>query len=157
MISQFPREIHISCTHLRSTRFVFFLPSSFPSSILTLLYTPASFSQGFVNFPKNSPGQNTGKGSLSFFRGIFPTQRSNTGLPHCRWILYQLSHQGSPRILGWVTYPFSSRSSQPRNWTGVSCIVGRFFTNWAIKEAPLSQGFTHIVAFLERPLLPPNV
>ena len=34
---------------------------------------------------------------------------SNPGLPHCRWILYQLSHQGSPRILEWVAYPFSSR------------------------------------------------
>ena len=51
--------------------------------------------------PLNSPGQNTGVGSLSLLQGIFPTQRSNPGLPHCRWILYQLSHQGSPieRIL----------------------------------------------------------
>ena len=36
---------------------------------------------------------------ISFSRGIFPTQRSNPGLLHCRWILYQLSHQGSPRKL----------------------------------------------------------
>ena len=35
------------------------------------------------------------------------------------------------RILGWVAFPFSRGSSQPRNWTGVSCIAGRFFTNWA--------------------------
>ena len=35
-------------------------------------------------------------------RRIFPTHGSNLGLPHCRWILYQLSHQGSPRILEWV-------------------------------------------------------
>ena len=34
--------------------------------------------------------------SLSLLQGIFPTQRSNPGLPHCRWILYQLSHKGSP-------------------------------------------------------------
>ena len=67
--------------------------------------------------PWNSPGQNTGMGSLSLFQGIFPTQGSNPGLPHCRHILYQLSHQGSPRILEWVAYPFSSRSSWPRNWT----------------------------------------
>ena len=45
----------------------------------------------------NSPGQNTGVGSLSLLQGIFPTQGSNPGLPHGRWILYQLSHQGSPR------------------------------------------------------------
>ena len=33
-------------------------------------------------------------GSLSFLQRIFPTQRLNTGLPHCTWILYQLSHKG---------------------------------------------------------------
>ena len=46
--------------------------------------------------PWNSPGQNTGVGSLSLLQGIFPTQGSNPGLLYCRRILYQLSHQGSP-------------------------------------------------------------
>ena len=46
--------------------------------------------------PWNSPGQNTGVGSLSLLQGIFLTQGSNPGLPHCRWIPYQLSYQGSP-------------------------------------------------------------
>ena len=46
--------------------------------------------------PWNSPGQNTGVGSLSLLQGIFPTQESNWGLLHCKWILYQLSYQGSP-------------------------------------------------------------
>ena len=62
-------------------------------------------------------------------QGIVSTQRSNPGLPHWRWILWQLSHQGSPRILEWVAYSFSNRSSQPRNQIGVSCIAGRFFTS----------------------------
>ena len=44
------------------------------------------------------PGQNTGVGSRSLLQGIFPTQGSNPGLPHCRQILYQLSHQGSPLL-----------------------------------------------------------
>ena len=79
--------------------------------------------------PWNSPGQNTGVCSLSLLQGIFPTQGLNPDLPHCRRILYQLSHKGSPRILEWVAYPFSSRSSGSRNRTGVSCIAGRFFTN----------------------------
>ena len=83
--------------------------------------------------PWNSPGQNTGVGSLPFIQGLFPTQGSNPGLPHCRWILYQLSYKGSPRVLEWVAYPFSSGSSQPRNWTRVSCIKGGFFTNWAVR------------------------
>ena len=71
--------------------------------------------------PWNSPGQNTGVGSLSLLQGIFPTQGSNPGLWHCGQILYQLSHKGSPRILVWVAYPFSSGSSQPRNRTGITC------------------------------------
>jgi len=61
--------------------------------------------------PWNSPGQNIGVGSLSLLQRIFPTQGSNPGLPHCRRILYQLSHKGSPKILEWVAYPFSSGSS----------------------------------------------
>ena len=44
--------------------------------------------------PWNSPGQNTGAGSFPLLQEIFPTQGSNPGLPHCRWILYQLSHKG---------------------------------------------------------------
>jgi len=58
------------------------------------------------------------------------------GLPHCRWILYPLSHQGNPRILEWIAYPFSRGISQPRNQTGVSGIAGRFFTSRATWEAP---------------------
>ena len=85
--------------------------------------------------PSNSPGQNTEVGTLSLLQGIFPTQGLNPGLPHCRQILYQLSHKGSPRIPEWVASPIFSRSSQPRNWTGVSCIARGFFTNWPIREA----------------------
>ena len=84
--------------------------------------------------PWNSPGQNTRVGSLSLLQGIFSTQGLNPGLPHCKQILYQLSHEGSPRILEWVAYPFSSGSSRPRNPTRVSCIAGGFFTKWAIRE-----------------------
>ena len=80
---------------------------------------------------QNSPSQNTGVGSLSLLQGIF----QNPDLLHCRQILYQLSHKGSPRILEWVAYPFSSGSSQPRNWTGVSCIAGGFFTTCDMREA----------------------
>ena len=77
--------------------------------------------------PWNSPGQNTGMGSLSLLQGNFPTQGPNPGLPHCRQILNQLSHKGSPGILGWLAYPCSRGSSLPRNQTRVSCIAGGFF------------------------------
>ena len=55
--------------------------------------------------PWNSPGQNTWVGSRSILQGIFPTQGSNPGLPQCRWILYQLSHQVS---LIWIFETFCS-------------------------------------------------
>ena len=83
--------------------------------------------------------QNAGVVSCSLLQDIFPTQGSNPCLPHCRWILYQLSqHFGSPKILEWVAYPFSRGSSWPRNRTWVSCIAGRFFTSRATMEASSS-------------------
>ena len=57
--------------------------------------------------------RNTGVGSLSLLQGIFATQGPNAGLPHCRRILYQLSHKGSPRMLEWVPYPFSRDLPNP--------------------------------------------
>ena len=114
--------------------------------------------------PWNSPGQNTGVGSLSLLQGIFPTQGLNPGLPHCRQILYRLSRKGSPwsesesevaqscpvlcdPILSGSSIhgvfqarvlewaAFSRGSSQPRDWTQVYCIAGRRFTVWATREA----------------------
>ena len=56
----------------------------------------------------NSPGQNTGLHSLSLLQGIFPTQGSNPGLLHCRWILYQLSHNDH-----WTTWESPIRTIHP--------------------------------------------
>ena len=44
--------------------------------------------------PWDFPGKSAGVDCHFLFQGIFPTQESNPGLPHCRRILYQLSHQG---------------------------------------------------------------
>ena len=63
----------------------------------------------------DSPGKNTRVGCHALLQGIFPTQWSNPGLLHCKWILYHLSHQGSQKILERAAYPFSRGSSQPRN------------------------------------------
>ena len=99
-----------------------------------------------------SPGKNTRVGCHALLRGIFPTQGLNPGLQHCRRILYCLSHQGSPRILEWITYSFSRGSFWPRNRTGVSCIAGGFFTSWAIRGAQfdlrLSQKEPHCQSLL---------
>ena len=55
--------------------------------------------------PWNSPGHNTGVGSLSLLQGIFPTQGSNPGLPYCRQILYQLSHSTDAKVEAPVLWP----------------------------------------------------
>ena len=61
----------------------------------------------------DSPGKNTGVGYHDLFQGIFPSQGSNPSLLHCRWILYKLSHKGSPGILEWVAYPFPGDPPHP--------------------------------------------
>ena len=68
--------------------------------------------------PWNFPGQNTGVGGLSISAGDLPKIGiKHPGLLHCRQVLYQVSHKGSPRILEWVAYPFSGRSaSQSLMW-----------------------------------------
>ena len=118
----------LSLWHKHQTNFIW--PESESHSVVSDSLWP----HGLYS-PQNSPGQNTGVGSLSLFQGIFPTQGMNPGLLHCRRLLYQLSHKGGPGILEWVAYPFSSKSSWPRNQTRVSCIAGGYFTNWAIREA----------------------
>ena len=63
-------------------------------------WTQASHIAGrfFTSWATGKP-ENTGVGSLSLLQGIFPTQGLNPGLPHCRRILYQLSHKRSPLTL----------------------------------------------------------
>ena len=84
---------------------------------------------------EDSSGKNTGVGCHALLQGIFPTQGWNPGLPNCRQILYQLSHQGSPRILEFAAYPFSTRTFLPRNHSRVSCIAGRFFFQLSYRKA----------------------
>ena len=60
--------------------------------------SPALQADSLPAEPQGKP-KNTGVGSLSLLQGIFPTQEWNQGLLHCRWILYQLSYQGSPELV----------------------------------------------------------
>ena len=97
--------------------------------------------------PWNFLGQNTRVDSLFHLQGIFPTQGLNPGLPHCKWILSQLSHTGCQEnhkekcltpgssvhgifqasVLELVAISFSRRSSRTRDRTLVFCIAGRRF------------------------------
>ena len=57
--------------------------------------------------PWDSPGKKTGVSCHALLQGIFPNQGLNPSLPHCSWILYHLSYQGSPRSYRRSYLPFS--------------------------------------------------
>ena len=65
-------------------------------SCLTL--RPRDCSSPSSSVHRDSPDKNIGVGCHALLQGIFPTQGSHPGFPHCRWILYCLSHQGSPYV-----------------------------------------------------------
>ena len=114
---------------------LFLVTQSCPTLCNPMDYGPPGSSVG-----GDSPGKNTGVGCHALFKGIFPTQGLNPGLPHCRGIFYHLSHQGSPRTLEWIAYPSSRRSSRPRNRNRVSCIAGRFLPD-ELPRKPLFHSY----------------
>ena len=117
------------------------MPSSRGSTMPRDFFTIVKFAQSCPSLC--DPMDYTVHGILQgnpLLQEIFPPQGLNPGLPHCRQILYQLSHKGSPRMLEWVAHPFSRGSSWPRNRTRVSCIAGGLFTNWAMREALSTTG-----------------
>ena len=61
-------------------------------------------------------------------------QLVNRGLARRLYRIHRLSHQGSPRILKWVAYPFSRGTFWPRNQSGVSCIAGGLFAGLATRK-----------------------
>ena len=104
-------------------------------SRVPLFATPCYYSPPGSSVRGDSPGKNTAVGCHPLLQGIFPTQGSNPGLSHCKWILYCLSQWGSLGIPEWVAYPFSRGSFWPRNQIGVSCVATGFFTICATREA----------------------
>ena len=79
-------EASLASTHSMS--------AAYPHSLVKVKVVSDSLRPHGLYSPWNSPGQNTGVGSLTLLQGIFPTQGSNPGLLLCRWILCQLSHKG---------------------------------------------------------------
>ena len=115
-------------------------------SVLSDFWGPRGLQPTRLLCPWDSTGKHNGVGCHALFQWIIITQGLNPGLWHCRQILNFLSHQGNPRILEWVAYPFSRESSWTRNQTGVSCITGGFFTSWATSEAPSVHSSTITIA-----------
>ena len=89
----------------------------------------------------DSPGKNTGVGCHALLQGISSTQGWNPGLPHGRQILYQLSHQGSPRIQEWVAYPFSRELFNPGIELGSPALQADFLQ----VELPRKPRFMYIL------------
>ena len=122
----------------------------FAQSCLTLCdptdYTVHSILQAWIMewVPFPSPGELPNPGIKPRSPALQADSLPNPSPPHCRRILYQLSHKGSPGILEWVAYPFSRGSSQPRNQIRVSCIADGFFTSWAIREAHMNLGLNSL-------------
>ena len=83
----------------------------------------------WVYIPWNSPAQNTGVGSLSLLQGIFLTQGSNPGLLHCRGFVLA-EPQGKPKNTGMGSLSLFQWIFPTQESTGVSCIAGKFFTNY---------------------------
>ena len=104
----------------------------------------------------NSPGKSTGVGSHSLPQGIFLTQGSNPGLPPCRWILHQLSHQGSPDWGGGVIHLITSplhyvfRSSESSQQWPLHCHP----TKWS-HEAFLKMNLSSLTPMFPFPLESP--
>ena len=95
-VSRTSRQSFHSPSVFSWTSFTTCLSSSFPFISLHLLESESESRSVMSNFLQphglyslwNSPGQNTGVGSLSLLQGILLTQESNQGLLHCRWILH---------------------------------------------------------------------
>ena len=128
------------------------LPACVPS-VVSNSVQPCGLQPTRLLCPRDSPGKNTGGGCHALIQGIFLTQASNPGLPHCRKILYHLSHQGSPRILEWVAYSFSRGSSRPWDQTQVSRTASGLSIDWATREALSS---THPAANSLFKIFPPT-
>ena len=83
-----------------------------------ILRDPMDCSPSGSSVRGDSPGKNPGVGCHALLQGIFPIQGSNPGLPHCRWILHHLSHQGSP-----ISTLVHSNSCTFKDWGNTEFVV----------------------------------
>ena len=123
-LSCWPLQIFVSLETLE----ICSLFSSESESHLVVLCDPMAY-------PWNSPGQNTGVGNHSLFQGIFPTQGLNPGLPALQADSLLAEPPGKPKNTGVSSLSLLQRIFLTQESNRDPCIAGRFFTNWAIREA----------------------
>ena len=96
----------------------------------------------------DSPGQNTGVGSLSLLQGNLPNPGIKSRSPALQEDSLPAEPQGKPKNTGLHSLSVLQGSSQPRNQTGVSCPAGRFFNSLATRESLLKEYIMLIMSFL---------
>ena len=107
------------------------------------LCNPMDYSPSGFSVHGDSPGKNTGVGCHALLQGIFPTQGQNPGLLHCKWILYHLSHQRSPRTLEW--FPFSRGTCPTQEFKPVSpALLQADSLPAELPEKPMESGISTI-------------
>ena len=138
-VSEQLSHFHVNFLLLDST--IQLLPPSVPYTLMTSTPGPSSpLSSGNLSARTHLP---LGKGrNWAPSRTIYWIHRKKVKLKVtqlCSTLCYPMDYivQGilQARIQEWVAFPFSRGSSQPRDWTHVSCIAGGFFTSWATREA----------------------
>ena len=91
-------------------------------------------------------------------KGIWKWKRQSL---NCVWLCDPMDYTAhgtlQARIQEWVAFPFSRGSSWPRNRTGVSCIAGGLFTNWAIREAIMEYTMLQLTVLTRIISRSPNV
>ena len=94
------------------------------------------------------PGKNSGVGCPFLLQVVFPTQGSNPRFLHCRWILYQLSHQGSPRN-PWKSSKISAYQDWGGTQWGIISWFGSFYSpkNYFVVEVTLNVSKVHLWKF----------
>ena len=106
-------------------------------SVLSNSLQPHGLSPTRLLHPWDFPGKNTGVGCHFLLQGSFLIQGSNPGLPHCRQMLYHLSHQGSPNFVLDTDYKPSTPLSSAANAWAAHCLEVQFK---AWKSGPTGSG-----------------
>ena len=103
----------------------------------------------------DSPGKNTGVGGHALLQGIFPTQGSNPGLPHCGQTLYHLSHQGRKWQPTPVFLPGESHGQKSlmgytvhgvaKSWTRLSSFTSLHLDLWILWPMDCGQPWLFLI------------
>ena len=98
--------------------------------------------------PWNSLDQENGMGSLSLLKGFFPIQGSNPGLPHCRWILYQLSHKALGNFFPFSAWQFLHLQNGEPDFMVGKCVLLKMTNRFQSKQISFICFWTSSEAFI---------